>query len=309
MGSRKVTTTNNSSFFITKAINIFTERNLTMNKALFVTSDNPSPIFAKDIESRKEYLEKYVGKLYCPTPGCCAQLDYVELPYLKNGKIFRTHKGSEHDVSCPYSIIHQFANAPSFSSETFSQAISKEHVKSILKGLYQRNTGSLRSCSSATESGITRHRNKSISSSPITGYAIASLDPNAAPIIKGEREPSVHKRRSQDLIAEDNNRLRGVDGTVNSARINDNYIELYFATTDYPVTLLFYNTFRNKSEQSYELIKHLAHLLITTDLHILVCCLGVVEINNKQATIQIMSPDYITIEGLSIFRYMSLLNS
>ena len=40
-----------------------------MNKALFVTPDKSSPIFAKDIESRKEYLEKYVGKLYCPTPG------------------------------------------------------------------------------------------------------------------------------------------------------------------------------------------------------------------------------------------------
>lgn len=80
-----------------------------MNKALFVTPDKSSPIFAKDIESRKEYLEKYVGKLYCPTPGCCAQLDYVELPYLGNEKIFRTHKGSEHDVSCPYSIIHQSA--------------------------------------------------------------------------------------------------------------------------------------------------------------------------------------------------------
>ena len=111
------------------------------------------------------------------------------------------------------------------------------------------------------------------------------------------------------MIAEDNNRLRGVDGTVDSAHIYDDYIELYFATTNYPVTLLFYNAFRDKSEQSYELIKRLAHLLITTDLHILVCCLGVVEMNNEQATIQIMSPDYITIEGLSIFNYMSLLES
>ena len=280
-----------------------------MNKALFVTPDKSSPIFAKDIESRKEYLEKYVGKLYCPTPGCCAQLDYVELPYLGNEKIFRTHKGSEHDVSCPYSIIHQSANAPSFSSETFSQAISEEHIKSILKGLYQRNTEPPRSGSIATESGTTKHRNKSTSSTPIAGHAVASLDPNAAPVVKGGREPSVRKRRSQDLIAEDNNRLRGVDGTVDSARINDDYIELYFATTDYPVTLLFYNAFRDKSEQSYELIKRLAHLLITTDLHILVCCLGVVEMNNEQATIQIMSPDYITIEGLSIFSYMSLLES
>ena len=257
-----------------------------MNKALFVTSDKSSPIFAKDIESRKEYLEKYVGKLYCPTPGCCAQLDYVELPYLGNEKIFRTHKGSEHDVSCPYSIIHQSVNAPSFSSETFSQAISEEHIKSILKGLYQRNTEPLRSGSSATEGGTTKHRNKSTSSTPIAGHAVASLDPNAAPVVKGEREPS-----------------------VDSACINDGYVELYFATTDYPVTLLFYNAFRDKSEQSYELIKRLAHLLITTDLHILVCCLGVVEMNNEQTTIQIMSPDYITIEGLSIFSYMSLLES
>ena len=210
MGRREVNTTNNSSFFIIKRNQYFIERNLTMNKALFVTSDKSSPIFAKDIESRKEYLEKYVGKLYCPTPGCCAQLDYVELPYLGNEKIFRTHKGSEHDVSCPYSIIHQSVNAPSFSSETFSQAISEEHIKSILKGLYQRNTEPLRSGSSATEGGTTKHRNKSTSSTPIAGHAVASLDPNAAPVVKGEREPSVRKRRSQDLIAEDNNRLRGV---------------------------------------------------------------------------------------------------
>ena len=280
-----------------------------MNKALFVTPNKSSSVFAKDIESRKEYLEKYVGKLYCPTPGCCAQLDYVELPYLGNEKIFRTHKGSEHATSCPYSIIHQSSNAPSFSSETFSQAISEQHIKSILKGLYQLNAESLRRGSNATEGSTTKHRNKNTSSTSIVGHAVASLDPNAAPVVKGEREPSVRKRKSQDLIAEDNNRLRGVVGTVDSARIQDNYIELYFSVADSPVTLLFYNAFRDKSEQSYELIMRLANLLITTDLHILVCCLGVVEMNNEQATIQIMSPDYITIEGLSIFSYMSLLKS
>ena len=280
-----------------------------MNKALYVTHNETFPIFAKDIGSRRDYLENYVGKLYCPTPGCYAQLDYVELPYSGNEKIFRTHKGSEHDASCPYCIIHQSANAPSFSSETFSQAISEEHIKSILKGLYQRNTEPLTGGSSAPRRGTTRHRDDNTVSTTTMGRAVASLDPNATPVVRGEREPSVRKRRSQDLLAEDNNRLRGIDGTVDSAYIGDNYIELHFATTDCPVTLLFYNAFRDKSEQAYRLIAHLAHMLNTTDLNILVCCLGVVEMNDGKATIQIMSPDYITFEGLSVYNYMALLAS
>lgn len=111
------------------------------------------------------------------------------------------------------------------------------------------------------------------------------------------------------MLAEDNNRLRGIDGTVDSAYIGDNYIELHFSTTSCPVTLVFYNSFRDKSEQAYQLVTHLAHLLNTTDLNILVCCLGVVEMNDEKATIQIMSPDYITFEGLSISSYMALLAS
>ncbi len=280
-----------------------------MNKALYVTKNKSFPILAKDIESRRDYLEKYVGKLHCPTPGCYAQLDYVELPYFENEKIFRTHKGSEHNASCPYCIIHQSSNAPSFSSETFSQAISEEHIKSILKGLYQRNTEPLRGGSSAPKRGTTKHRDDTTSSTSAMGRAVASLDPNAAPVVRGEREPSVRKRRSQDLLAEDNNRLRGIDGIVDSAYIGDNYIELHFSTTSCPVTLVFYNSFRDKSEQAYRLVTHLAHLLNTTDLNILVCCLGVVEMNDEKATIQIMSPDYITFEGLSISSYMALLAS
>ena len=129
-----------------------------MNKALYVTSNETFPIFAKDIRSRRDYLENYVGKLYCPTPGCYAQLDYVETPYFGNEKIFRTHKGSEHDALCPYCIMHQSANAPSFSSEPFSQAISEEHIKSILKGLYQRNIEPLHGGSNAPKRGTTKHR-------------------------------------------------------------------------------------------------------------------------------------------------------
>ena len=281
-----------------------------MNKALYVIQNKSFPIFAKDIESRRDYLENYVGKLCCPTPGCYAQLDYVELPYyFRNEKIFRTHKGSEHNASCPYCIVHQSANAPSFSSETFSQAISDEHVKSILRGLYQRNTEPLHVGSSFPKKGISKHHDDTTSSTSAMGRAVASLDSNAAPVARGEREPSVRKRRSQDLLAEDNNRLRGIDGTVDSAYIDDAYIELHFATTGCPVTLLFYNAFRDKSEHAYQLVKHLAHLLNASDLSILVCCLGVVEMNDEKAIIQIMSPDYITIEGLSIPSYMALLAS
>ena len=280
-----------------------------MNNAVFLVQNKTIVVSAKDIASRKEYLEKYAGKLHCPTPGCCAQLDYVELPYSMNKKIFRTHKGSAHIASCPYDIIHLPSNAPSFSSETFSQNISEEHVKSILKGLYQRNINPLHSATRAAKRSPTKHHKHVTPPTPVARHAVASLDPNAEPVAKGKREPVVRKRRCQDLLAEDNNRLRGVDGTVDSAYIGEDYIELHFASTGYPVTLFFYNAFRDNNEQSYNLVKHLAHLLTTTDLRVLVCCLGVVEMDNNKATIQIMSPNHITIEGLSIFNYMSVLAS
>lgn len=278
-----------------------------MNNALYIFQNESYAILANDIESRREYLEHYVGKLHCPTPGCSAQLDYVELPYSNKTKIFRTHKGSQHDETCPYCITHQRSNAPTFSSETFSQAISEDHIKSILKGLYHRNTEPLYGSSNIPSKSSTTKHHRDITPSAITrGHALASLDPNALPVITGEREPSVRKRRSQDLLAEDNNRLRGIDGIIDNAKIGSDYIELQFATTRSSVTLLIYNAFRDKSEQAYQLVVELAHQLSTTDLKILVCCLGVVEIKEEKTVIQIMSPNYITFEGLSIYRYMSL---
>lgn len=279
-----------------------------MNKALFVTPDTSSIIFPQDISSRKEYREKYIGNLYCPTPECTAQLDYVELPFVGHEKIFRTHKGSEHNPNCPYCIIHKKDSNPSLSSETFSQALSDKHIKSILKGLYQRNAAPTPSRAPLPKRGTTRHRD---STSPLLNerHAIPSIDPNAEPVALGKREPSVRKKRSTDLLVEDNHILRGIDGIVDKAYIGEDYIELYFSSTTPPVSLLFYNSFRDKSEQAYRYMQELATAINSAKLKVLVCCLGVVEINTEKAQIQIMSPDYVTIEGLSIYNYMAVIAS
>ena len=280
------------------------ERILCMNKALYVTDNNALIISPQNISSRKQYLEEFSGRLYCPTPGCNAQLDYVELPYSGYEKIFRTHKGSEHNKSCPYCIIHKNSGEPTFSSETFSQAISENHIKSILKGLYQRNVDPKPYGAPSNTKSVSKHRNGDAQST--TGRAIASIDPNAEPTSSGEREPSVRKRRCQDLIFEDNKQLRGIDGIIDSANIGHDFVELLFSTNGNPVSLLFYNAFRDKSWQAYQYIAKLAYMLNTSDLSILVCCLGVVEVGTYKTSIQIMAPDYITFEGLSIYNYMTL---
>lgn len=274
-----------------------------MYTAFYITDDKE--ISANDIPSRKEYIEKYLGKLYCPIPECNAQLDYVELTHSIYNKIFRTHKGSEHIPTCPYCITHNASNASNFSSETFSQAISDEHIRAVLKGLYDRNTEQSPSPAPATKRGTTSHR-KSDTQTSITGRAIASIDPDAEPVSIGQREPSVRKRRSKDILLEDNNKLRGIDGIVDSAYIGTDFVELKFCSSEIPVSLIFYNAFRDKSQKAYDYIVELANLIATTNLKILVCCLGVIEIKNKMASIQIMSPNHITIEGLSIYSYMSL---
>ena len=274
-----------------------------MYTAFYIT--NNKEISASNIASRKEYIEKYLGKLYCPTTECNAQLDYVELTHSKYNKIFRTHKGSEHIPTCPYCITHNASNTPNFSSETFSQAISDEHIRAVLKGLYDRNTEQSPSSAPAPKRGSTSHR-KSDTQSSATGRAIASIDPDAEPVSIGQREPSVRKRRSKDILLEDNNKLRGIDGVVDSAYIGTDYVEFKFSSTEMPVSLTFYNAFRDKSQRAYDYVVELANLLITTKLKILVCCLGVIEIKNETASIQIMSPNHITIEGLPIYSYMAL---
>ena len=70
--------------------------------------------------------------------------------------------------------------------------------------------------------------------------------------------------------------------------------------------ILFYNAFRDKSQQAYQYITKLAYMLNSSDLSILVCCLGIVKVETNKTSIQIMAPDYITFEGLSIYNYITL---
>lgn len=276
-----------------------------MNKALFITENDTSIISPQDIHSRKDYQEKYIGKLFCSEPGCHAQLDYVELPFIGHEKIFRTHKGSEHLETCPHKITHNYDGGPTFSSETFSQAISLGHIKSVLKALYQRNIAPSMASAPNRTKNISKHHIKDVSPS-LVARPIASIDPDATPVATSEREASVRKRRSQDLLAEDNQKLRGIDGIIDHAYIGEDYVELFFTPSSSKTSLLFYNAFRDKSVQAYRYVKELAQLLNSSDLKILVCCLGVVEILTGKNQIQIMAPEYITFEGLSIYSYMSL---
>ena len=277
-----------------------------MDKALFKTDNTIKIINAQDVGSRKEYKEKYIGKLYCPEHGCNAQLVFAELPFERHSKIFKTHPGSEHSKLCPHRITHDYTGSPTFSSETFSQAISDKHVKSVLDTLYKRNSEPEFSPSASKKRGtVSKHPSKD-STTSLRGRAIASIDKDAAPVVTGEREPTVKKRKSQDIISEDNCRLSGIDGKITHAKIEKTFIELYFETSGKPLSLYFYNSFRDKSNQAYRYIEDLAKLLNETDLTILTCCLGVVENLPDKIQIQIMGPEYITFEGLSIYNYIRL---
>lgn len=277
-----------------------------MNKALFKTGNTIAIINARDIKSRKEYKEKYIGKLYCSEPGCNARLVYAELPFESHSKIFKTHPGSEHSTSCPHQITHERTNGPTFSSTTFSQEISAKHVKSVLDSLYKRNTEpEIASPPTRTKGSISKHTTND-STTILRRKAEPSIDKDAEPVVAGEREPTVKKRKSQDLISEDNGRLRGIDGKITQAHIGEDYVELYFESPDTPLSLLFYNSFRDKSNQAYSYIVAIAKLLNETDLTILTCCLGVVEVLTDKTQVQIMGPEYITFEGLSIYNYIRL---
>jgi len=277
-----------------------------MEKAKFATSNSTKIISARDIKSRKEYMEKYVGKLFCAEAGCNAMLDYVELSNYRREKIFRTHKHSNHSPDCPFQIIRTEGKGPTFSSTTFSKAISDEHIKSILKGLRQRNSGEASGTSQQTKSKVVSKLNKTKERDSLKGRAVASIDADAEPVKRGEREPTVKKRRGIDLLPEDDSRLRGIDGYIDAAYIGEKFVELHFSNTTTKTTLLFYNAFRDKSDRAYKFVKDIADEVNSSDLKIFICCVGVVEFLADKIQIQIMNPSYITFEGLSIYNYMRI---
>lgn len=279
-----------------------------MNKALFRNTSGSKIISATDIDSRKDYLQKYQGHLFCPEPGCNAQLVYAELPFKGYEKIFKTHKDSEHSGLCPHRITHKEDGHPIYTSETFSKALSEHHIQSVLKGLYEKNTNQTSTHSTQGTNNTSRKKNADASKQAI-GRVVPSIDPDATPIKAGEREPAVRKRRSHDLILEDNNMLRGVYGLIVDSYITDTYIELIDKTPDGNVSLLFYNAFRDKSQLAYKYIQELAFLIKENNLRVPVCCIGVIEFLSSKIQIQIMNPNHITFENVSIFNYMKVLSA
>lgn len=77
-----------------------------MDKAIFINNNVTSTVYAKDIENRKEYLDKYNGQLFCAEPGCTARVSFAETPTFRVKKMFKTIKHSEHSLLCPHRIVY-----------------------------------------------------------------------------------------------------------------------------------------------------------------------------------------------------------
>lgn len=271
-----------------------------MVNAYYINGGQRSHISSNKIKSRKEYLEKYQGYLFCEK--CTARVVFAELSSGK--KIFKTAKGSEHGFDCPYKITHRTTTGPTFTADTFSKAISEKHIKSVLKGLNERNM----TTPPTKRKVYSNDSPRVIKISDGTGKTNIkpTLDPSAEKIKSGEREPAIRKRNCNDILPEDYNELRGIDGIVNKAIVYSDFIQLSFNTNDTdPVNLLFYNAFKDKDARAYELVKNLAHDMVENHTELLVCCLGVIEKKSDSIQIQIMAPGHITFNNKSINFFFS----
>lgn len=272
-----------------------------MDKALFINNDTAELISAQQINSRTEYLSMYNGKLYCPTPGCTAQLSFAITPSFRHKKIFKTAKNSEHTDTCPHKILHDASVASHYSMGTINQALSDRHKRDILSKLYLRNTKPVEN--TPEMSNKQRPQKQRDTNSVGTPILVASISPDAESAKEGEREPSVLKRKSNDLSSEDINKLRAIDGYAISAKITQDYIEIWLTPT---LSLLFFNAFRDSSNMAYQEVTKIAHDINNSKDSILVCCIGIIEDKTEYYQIQIMDPSLVTFNNESPFNYYSI---
>lgn len=275
-----------------------------MNKAVFEEFGTQKVISPRDISTKQEYKKKYQGKLFCPVPGCGAALDYVEWRDRRIKKIFRTHKGSEHKDTCPYCVIHEKVGGRIFTAETFSQEITLPHIKDVLRGLNRRNEDSGMESAPSRKKSISKLKKNG--EQTLTKRVEASIDPDAPPTQQGTKEPSVKKRHIKDLGSEDIQKVRGVYADISRIRVGENYIELYDKNSGTERAILFYNAFRDKSQQAYWYLRNFANILKKKKSSLYVCVVGVVESQENRILVQAMDPEHVTIEGMSIYNFMAL---
>lgn len=272
-----------------------------MNEALFIKDGDIKKITANQIESRTEYVNKYNGYLFCPTQGCDASLTFALTPTFATKKIFKTARHSEHSENCPHRIVHTGSSLHRYSSETINQELSDEHKRDVLKKLYERNF----------EDESTNMKPKSKPGSkprpnPEAGSIarpVASIDPDAVPVTEGQREPSVRKRKSNDILPEDIGQLRGIDGKSLSAKIDDNSIEIWLNPN---LSILFFNAFRDASLTAYQQVLKIANDINSNSLTTLICCIGIIEEAKHGYQIQIMDPSMVSFDNKSAYNFYAV---
>lgn len=272
-----------------------------MQNAIYIHNGTAEKITASQISSRTEYLTKYNGHIYCPTPGCTASLTFALTPSFMQKKIFKTAKNSEHADGCPYKILYGGSQQYRYSSESINQSLSDNHKRDVLHKLYLRNIKPESDVSQKTKPSTKKDTSSETNNSvPRTRPSISS---DATPVQIGQREPSVIKRKSNDLLPEDIGQLRGIDGYATSANVGDNFVEIWIAPN---LSLLFYNAFRDASKSSYEQVIKLAHDIINHKASPLICCIGNVDRTPYGYQIQIMNPSLVTFDNKHVLTYYSI---
>lgn len=274
-----------------------------MNLALFINDETQKIISAEEVESRTDYLTNYAGHLFCSTPGCSSQLTFALTPSFRIKKMFKTGKNSEHADHCQHKVIHSGTTQHRYTSETINQALSSKHKRNVLKQLYNRNQEQEEKTNvtpSSTSNPSKRVKNDDSSNTKAIPRSVASISPDAEPVKVGQKEPPVRKRKSNDILPENEQQLLGIDGYALSANITDKYIEIYL---DKNLSILFYNAFRDSGPEAYQQVHRIAREINEKHEPLLVCCIGVVEKKESEYQVQIMDSSLVTFNNKSALSF------
>ena len=216
-----------------------------------------------EISSRKNYLDKYSGHLFCPTDGCHAALVYSESRLANKNSYLKTWPNQEHTIICPYHAT-KIQTRPRTSGIEVGVHISDKHIANTFKYLSRKRL--------IAEGKIQPQQNPN---SPKGGRKFLplnttqeqdryspSVDSDAFPIPSGMKEPSIRSCFCNQLLPEDVDSYIALNGDIkNVAVLHDRIIIHLDCPEKWTVDVLFFNAFRASGEQSYNLISQLRRYL------------------------------------------------
>jgi len=276
---------------------------MTIRFAKFIKGETIQKVRAIDIPSTLEYEETYRNNLFCSEDGCNAK---IELAHRSNYPYFRTWRFSKHSPDCYYYFENDPQKRPQIDGEVVFTLITNKHKKAALKHADRKRQEEQGKIEKRSPKNKTTDRNQMpISRTRVVGV----LDPFAIDNLEEGKTTRIPSRSCDEISQKDIGKPITVRGEVSKALVEEDSVIFYFDTQKGNVVrVLFFNMFRNSSEQAYRWIVKIG-TYVNRGNRISVSCIGICDdLKDDNFSFQLRDSESLSINGKSLFTFVNETN-